>query len=348
MSLPEFSGKPSFAVSASVIPCLCWGVSVKKEGDSALFQLYDTEFRFGGVPAETLLKIVSRFDAITTIGQIAEESAIDVNVALSILEKLFDLGLAVDLRQTPESDLTPQAFSSMCRRLFPIWKERLFSHRLWVILVTGEATRSQFLGWLLESYHFIEGVNVRLPLAIAECSDQKIRPLFAHHYSEEYDHSRFFLESLNALGMDTETVLSCRPLPATKAVLNFARQCARRDPLQYAVCSGFLESTGADRLRARAFYEHLAKNYASDTPGVIQPLVSHVNLDEDYGHNSMLENICQKLGPLPSRRASEALEACSIFVETLELWSTDIMRTYGRPDFFNCMGLNRYRPAIAT
>jgi thiaminase len=256
--------------------------------------------------------------------------------------------LAVELTGTLDADLPHEKFSAVCRRHFPVWKERLFSHPLWQRLGTGEASRVQFLGWLIESYHFIEGVNDRLALAVAECYDHRVRPLFARHYTEEYDHGHFFVKSLAALGYDEPTVSSARPLPSTLAILNFMRQCARRDLLQYAVCSGFLESTGGDRLRARDFYARLAQHYEPDRPGAFKPLLDHVNLDEAYGHNNMMESIFERLVRIPAERASAALTAGALLVETLELWSTDILRTYDRPHFTPRIGPASYRPTPAA
>jgi pyrroloquinoline quinone (PQQ) biosynthesis protein C len=244
--------------------------------------------------------------------------------------------------------VSSEKFSHICRHYFPRWKERLFSHPLWQDLGSGQATQAQFVGWLLESYHFIEGVNDRLALAVAECHDLRVRAIFAHHYTEEYDHAKFFIESLKALGLDEATIFSARPLPSTLAILNFMRQCARRDPLQYAVCSGFLESTGTDRIRARTFYASLSEHYSADKTQVIDPLVDHVGLDEEYGHNNLLESIVEILGDVPTKRASEALEAGAMLVETLELWSTDIQRNYDQSVFSTRSTKTYYRPPVAT
>jgi len=339
----EQGSQSSRSPVAEVAPTLRWDVRVRREGDAAVFERDDTEFRFDGVPVDILLDVINRFDGHATINEIAEDSAAPVNLALSIVERLLHYDLARDARELRVGDLDPEVFSGVCRQFFPVWKERLFSHPLWHSLGSGEASRAQFGGWLLESYHFIEGVNVRLSLAVAECSDLNVRPLFARHYSEEYDHSVFFLEALSAFGMSKERVLATKPLPSTLGVLNLMRQCARRDPVQYSVCSGFLESTGADRIRGRTFFEHLKKNYAVDAPGITQPLVNHLSLDEAYEHNSLMEAVCLRIGKLSAHRASKALEAGLLLVETLELWSTDIMRTYNRSDFLSCIGLNRYR-----
>jgi hypothetical protein len=106
------------------------------------------------------------------------------------------------------------------------------------------------------------------------------------------------------------------------------RAAARRDPLQYAACSGFLESTGEDRTAAARVFERFTRHYASDKPEAIQALADHLHLDGVYQHNSVVENICSKIGRLSVARASAALQAAVLLVETMEMWSSDIIRAY--------------------
>lgn len=330
---------------SALLPALRWDVSLAVRGDGiGVFSKDDAEYEFGGISGDFLRAFVAYLDGRHTPSSAAHSLDVSEAVVKNVTQHLVGHDLAVELTGSLDEDLSHELFSAVCRRRFPVWKERLFSHPLWQRLCAGEASRAQFLGWLIESYHFIEGVNDRMALAISECYDHRIRPIFAHHFTEEYDHSYFFVKSLAAFGYDERTVSSARPLPSTLAILHFMRQCARRDPLQYAVCSGFLESTGDDRLRARDFHDRLAEHYAAEHPGAVKPLVDHVNLDEAYGHNNLMEAIAARLGRIPVERASAALTAGALLVETLELWSTDILRTYDRPDFTPRTGPTRYRP----
>jgi hypothetical protein len=98
--------------------------------------------------------------------------------------------------------------------------------------------------------------------------------------------------------------------------------------LFYAACSGFLESTGGDRSNARAFFDAVTENYAKDRPAIVSPLVAHLELDEEYGHNGVIESVGPYLGTISHARASAALQAVRALVEGLELWSSDIIRHY--------------------
>lgn len=346
MATNVISDAPRYSATAFRSPVvLRWDVqfTVDDSTGDGVFLRDDTEYRFSGLTGETIRLVAARLDSYKTPLAIADELALPAKTVETLVDKLLELHLAVSL-DTYDETISPQRFASICRHYFPRWKTRLFSHPLWQQLASGEATRSQFIGWLLESYHFIEGVNDRLALAVAECYDLRIRPLFAHHFVEEYDHAKFFISALNALGFDEATIISSRPLPGTLAILNFMRQCARRDPLQYAVCSGFLESTGGDRERARTFFAHVAEHYSPETEEVVGPLVGHVSLDEAYGHNNLMEKIVERIGLIPIARASAAVEAGAMLVETLELWSADIQRSYCQSPFTTRSTTTCYRP----
>jgi len=187
-----------------------------------------------------------------------------------------------------------------------------------------------------------------MSLAVAECTDPAVTPLFAHHYAEEYDHGDFFMRALESFGLSREVVLASRPLPSTLGVLNYMRLCARRDPLEYAICSGFLESTGTDRARAKEFIARLATNYAVPSSGSVGPLLDHLNLDEEYGHGDLFEAICDRTPPLTVDRASTVLTAGAALVDMLELWSTDIERTYAANGSVPRRSLHVYRTPWTT
>jgi hypothetical protein len=131
-------------------------------------------------------------------------------------------------------------FAEFSRRVFATWKKRLFGHPLWRGLVDGNAPAAQFAGWLMENYHFIEGVNDRLGSATAYCRSRQARRHFARHYREEYDHGEFFIQALLALGFTRDAVYASRPLASTRGIIDHMRRCARQDSLFYAACSGFL------------------------------------------------------------------------------------------------------------
>jgi pyrroloquinoline quinone (PQQ) biosynthesis protein C len=335
-------------VAQSAQPLLGWDLRYRREEDAVVIDglTRDFELRFDSSAPEQLMRFFSLLDGSRSTSRAAEEAELEEDAAAELVDSLFEHGVAVDAGAGPAPDLSPADFVAACRRMYRPLKQRLFSHPLWSSLTQGRARRGLFMGWLIENYHFIDGVNDRLALAAASCTDAKIRPFFVKHYIEEWDHSAFFLKSLASFGVPRKVATETRPLPSTLAALNHMRRCARRDPLQYAACSGFLESTGEDRAKAHLFFERLTAHYAADKPQAVKPLADHVRLDEAYQHNTVVEDICAQIDRIPVARASAALDAAMLLVETLEMWSTDILRSYDADEFVPRIGLQGHRPEL--
>lgn len=323
------TGSSDIAMPAvTTIPLLRSDLVVQEGQGCARLLQHDVEYVVSGPHATTIASAFAAFDGTRDIDSIAADKHIDTNVLRALFAGLAKSGLALNVSDNDRPLVSPEEFLEASRRLFQLWKNQSFEEQLWRGLAEGGLPPSVFTGWLIESYHFIQGVNDRLALAVMQCYEPALRSVFAEHFVEEYDHGSFFLDALEAHGIDRQQTMTTRPLPGTYAVLNHMRNAARRDPLEYAVCSGLLESTGRDAENALRFLEQARIHYAGDRQGVIEPIAAHVNLDQDYGHSENFAALCSLLEPIPVARASRALAAGSMLAETLQLWSRDIVRSY--------------------
>ena len=283
-------------------------------------------YEFDGASPLSLSTLVSYADGTRSLNELNDIAGRSPDF-YPLSKVLVDEGLAKYTNGPEPETVSPTEFAAICRRLFLPWKARVFSRPLWTGLTIGTRKRSIFIGWLLESYHFIEGANLRLPYAVACCHNDAAREAFARHYAEEWNHGSYYLTALSRVGLDEGRVIDSEPILATTAVLNHMRRCARVDPLGYAVCSGFLESTGEDRTAGKKFLSLIDEHYSSGS-SIAAPLLEHLELDEAYGHNGLLEDTCEFFGELTVARASAALDAGFRLVEVLEYWSDSIMETY--------------------
>ncbi|PYC17752.1 hypothetical protein [Pseudomonas mosselii] len=303
----------------------------------------DVVCRLSGVPADRLLQALTSFNGFTDVEKAGKRSGMAVDALDAIVQQMTQMGVLNQMSESPDGELSPSAFSNLCRRLYAHWKSRLFAHPLWTGLADGSLPRPVFIGWVIESWFFIENVMDRLPMAVAHTEDRAIRSIFAQHFSEEWDHYGFFERSLDALGVGHELRAQLQPLPSTRAIQNLMRAAARRDCLRYAACSGFLESTGRDRDAARQFFDRVAAFYDREQGQAVKPMLDHVSLDEDYGHGDFVEKVATRIGAISRARALAALREGYALVETLEMWSEDIFRFYQTASAFPLGGLRNYR-----
>jgi len=228
---------------------------------------------------------------------------------------------------------TGSQIANLLQQFFSDWNEVLFSHLLWTSLASGGASEAVLDGWLVETYHFIRGANARLSYAASQTVDLRVRDIFVHHYVEEYDHYKFFAESLRRHGIGVDAVERLRPLPSTSAVINMMRRAARIDYLAYAACSGLLESTGCDSSKARSFYGDLASHYDKSGSRFVEPMLNHVELDEGYEHGNVMADIFKPIQRIEPERANRIVECVYQFKETLLFWFDDIQAFYFRNQF---------------
>jgi len=293
-------------------------------------EIEDEIFTLSGLESRPLAQALNLLNGVRPLADVSKLLSVPLDDLSTVVTHLSAAGV-ISNEPSADSLMEPSEFAHFCRSLYGPWKARLFSHELWRGLVEGSLDRRIFVGWAVESYWFIEGVLDRLPMATACSENRKLRSVFAHHFSEEWDHFHFFTRTLDVLGVSAEQRQVGQPLPSTRAILHWMRAAARRDPLRYAACSGFLESTGADRTAARSFFDHVAMRYDTPDRAAVTPMAEHVSLDEDYGHNTMVENAANCFSSISRERARQALQSAYGLLETLEMWSSDILRHYAAP-----------------
>lgn len=290
-------------------------------------EIEDDIYTLSGLESRPLAQALHLLNGVRPLADVSKAAALPLDSLASVVTRLSAAGVVINESAT-STWMDPSEFAHLCRSLYRPWKARLFNHCLWRGLVAGTVDRRVFVGWAVESYWFIEGVIDRLPMAAACSENAKLRSVFAHHFSEEWNHFHFFARTLDSLGVTAEQRRVGQPLPSTRAILHWMRNAARRDPLRYAACSGFLESTGADRAAARSFFDHVAMHYDTPDRVAVTPMAEHVSLDEDYGHNTMVENAANCFPSISRERARQALKCAYGLLETLEMWSSDILRHY--------------------
>ncbi|WP_338847252.1 iron-containing redox enzyme family protein [Massilia sp. W12] len=287
------------------------------------------EVAVSGFSHASLEKFLLAMNGNEELEKLIHDHAMAPEATKAIIRDLQRLDLIKVLDKPCQLTISPSDFAAACRNIFPIWKKNVFHHDFWVRLTDGSASRTEFMGWLLENFYFIEGATIRLSAVSAACKHKKMRQHFSKHFTEEYNHHHFFMKALKLAGMTEQQVRQHNPLPSTMAIMNHMRECARRDPISYAACSAFLESTGENRVSSMQFFDLLSKHFDTDKIGIIKPLVDHAHLDEDYGHNDWLEKICAELPVLEMERANQALQSARTLVEHLSAWSDDMQKHYG-------------------
>lgn len=203
-------------------------------------------YQITGADPAVALRFLSSCNGTLSTADICEKHSIPTDIAGAIVESCREIELLY-LNLPPLADVAADVFLNILRQRYAVWNTELFSQLLWRFLLSGKAKPDLVNGWLLESYHFIRGASARLAYATSLSHDDRVTPYFLDHHLEEYDHYNFFEDALRRRNVNFAGAV---PLPSTEAIINFARMAARRGPLHYMACSGLLESSGSDTMRA--------------------------------------------------------------------------------------------------
>ncbi|TFW33644.1 hypothetical protein [Massilia horti] len=324
-------------------PCLRPDAQLRIANHGVEIELTDAVFSVSGLPEVPLLQAIMSMNGLLDVAAIARQSGLSPHAVQIVVRRLEQVELLGYVSPMTGDAFSPDSFNTLCASLYRQWKARLFAHPLWTGMAQGSLPRSVFIGWVVESWWFVTGIQERLPMAIACCEDPTLRAMFARHFAQEWDHFRYFERALDELEVTLEERKRSLPLPATRALLHLMRAAARVDPLRYAVCSGFLESTSSDRADARAFFDRVAIRYGGADQACVRPMAEHLALDEEYGHEGVVRRVTRAVGPIERARACSALRDAFALVETLEMWSTDILRHYQSSAAFPLCAQRSYR-----
>ena len=118
------------------------------------------------------------------------------------------------------------------------------------------------------------------------------------------------------------------PLAMTLALSNFMRQAAREDALAYSICSAVLEGTTVNSASYNPYHEKVVELYGVPRAAV-QPIYDHLDLDKQYDHKNLFEEVLETVDEVPAKRAGVVLDYGHQLIEHIWMWTDSIDRYYG-------------------
>jgi pyrroloquinoline quinone (PQQ) biosynthesis protein C len=195
----------------------------------------------------------------------------------------------------------------------------MYSHPMWERIRTGAGLR-ELLGYVLESRHYLHAAASRMaPGVAAGWPTLGTTHALAEHAVEEADHAIFFENGLELLGCDGNAVRAARPAPATLEWIQLMRGLASRGPLVAGLCSGLMESSGADKNSIRGWHERVVE-LGLLSQDVVDAFYEHIKLDMELGHGANWREVIEHEAPLAPAHLAQALNAVCTVAEMLYRW----------------------------
>jgi pyrroloquinoline quinone (PQQ) biosynthesis protein C len=271
-------------------------------------------------------KVAEWLPSVRGVADLSRDLGMDEAKVPKFLEALAHSGLLLETGSGPQM-MTGLEFHARFSSILGSWLSEAFSHPFWERMMSGKGSARLFTGWLIELYHYTKNANRHMPLSCACAHEKPIKQLRAKHYAEEWNHYHYFMKSLKALGFTEPQIAESVPLPMTLALSNFMRQAAREDILAYSICSAVLEGTTTDRGQYNPYYQKAGELYGVPKEA-IAPIYAHLDLDVQYQHSDLFQDILKHVPQMSRERASRVLDYGHELVEHIWMWTDNIEKYY--------------------
>jgi pyrroloquinoline quinone (PQQ) biosynthesis protein C len=299
---------------------------VTQERGLAELRLSDRVVELGQREFDWYQKVVAWLPSVRGVSDLSRDLGLDEAKVPKFVETLERSGLLYRAPSASEK-LTGIEFHERFSTILRSWLTEAFAHPFWERMMSGQGSARLFTGWLIELYHYTKNANRHMPLSCAFAQDKPVKQLRAKHYAEEWNHYHYFMKSLKALGFTEAQIAESVPLPMTLALSNFMRQAARTDVLAYSICSAVLEGTTTDRKTYNPYYDKSAELYGIPKEA-IAPIYAHLDLDVQYQHSDLFQDILRQVPEMSAERAATVLDYGHQLVEHIWLWTDNIEKYY--------------------
>lgn len=319
-------------LAAQSTPLLSPAAQLEDDGSELSISNARYRLRFEGGSATLLRAIQPLLNGVNSITSLAHAIGGKEREIVSHLSVLVEDGLVIDTSSALRAD-EPEHFLRAFLSESKFWNQAVFAQPFLRKLFTGKAREPEVLGWGVEFYHFIEGVNEYMAAGVAHCNDDlAVLMEIVRHYVEEAQHSEIFLEGLVGCGLNRRRILTSQPLATTRAIINCFTEIAHRGPLAYASLFGLMQPMGEAPSEAavRRQYDALRGWYEFATP-LFDAFEKHDLIDASLGHSdTTIAKIVRYKQGLTEPERSAAVSALRTSAEHFIFFFEGIGRYYGQ------------------
>jgi pyrroloquinoline quinone (PQQ) biosynthesis protein C len=317
--------------------------ATKGDGGAVSLRLRDRVVELGTNEHDAYKKLVEWLPTTRAVGDLTAAAGMDEGRLSRFAAALCDTGLLYRRQEIPKTITGKQFYKDHFAPALDAWLSEAFSHPFWERMMSGRGSARLYAGWTFELYHYTKNCNRHMPLCGVGTRNKGIKLLHAKHYAEEWNHYHYFAQSLRALGYTDDQIEASVALPMTMALSNFMRQAAREDSLAYSICSAVLEGTTVNSASYNPYHDKVVELYGVPKAAV-QPIYDHLDLDKQYDHKNLFEEVLDTVDEVTAARAGVVFEYGHQLVEHIWMWTDSIERYYG--DEANTMPRRPFDPFL--
>lgn len=244
---------------------------------------YELKELLGG--RNKFLEVKSYFDGRHSINEISLLTGIAKKDISQIASQFHELGI---LRVGEVKDTIPvKEFIDKVNDSCVMWQRQVGYHRLFGLLENKQVRKQVFIGYILETYHYVNAAAKHIGTALTHCRNEAWQKLVTTYFVDEYDHAVLYLNTLNKMGLKREQVIGAHPIIGTMSLINMLCEIGRVSSLGYIACTSLFEANKNDFEKAKQKMEAIGISYGF-SPESLSDVISHMEQDIQMGHVSLL------------------------------------------------------------
>ncbi len=191
----------------------------------------------------------------------------------------------------------------------------------------GTISRSQLIGYVLESYHITHLCPAIVAPVLANLDRPATQNLLQDFLSAELHHDRLVEKSLKSVGVVRSQLEHMQPLPMTLSACAILSGFARQHPLSFKAALMLFEQDDA------VFHELFAQQcQAHDLPAnFYRPILLHAGINEEGSHQDITGLLLNEV-PFVSEAEQDLVRRNMVaLMDAFVLRTQEILQYYGNP-----------------
>jgi hypothetical protein len=231
--------------------------------------------------AKEFLKFRTYCTGHHSIDEISTLSGVPAGNVRKIVQSLADAEV-LRARYRSFSELSSDEIRKILLSAVDMWAEQLRETGIAAALVDGRLPKPALIGWLLETYHYIN----QFPAAIAYGAKHargEMRDILNTYAQQETGHEIFVQRTLTNLGLSDAEVTNSIPLVSTRLIDFLMREMIAEVPPSALLLAGILEAGDLEDDEADGFFNRISEAYKVPA-SAFAPLREHMMIDAKLGH----------------------------------------------------------------
>jgi pyrroloquinoline quinone (PQQ) biosynthesis protein C len=163
-----------------------------------------------------------------------------------------------------------------------MWAEQLRETGIAAALVDGRLPKPALIGWLLETYHYINQFPAAIAYGAAHATGE-MKEILNTYAKQETGHEIFVQRTLTNLGLSDAEVTTSIPLVSTRLIDFLMREMISEVPASALLLAGILEAGDLEDEEADEFFNRISEAYKVPA-SAFSPLREHMMIDAKLGH----------------------------------------------------------------